>query len=72
MIGASWVIFAASMVLTALPSSSFRCSPVTVLTISSSWTGAGSIAKSSVTVSPGATWALSVTGLNPSRSTRTW
>ena len=47
-IGASSATCAALMVATALPTSSFRCSPVAVLTTSSSWTGAASIAKSSV------------------------
>ena len=50
------------MVAIAFPISRRLCCPVAVVTISSSWTGVGERAKSSVTVSPGATAALSVTG----------
>ena len=49
---------AASMVVTALPISSLRCSPVAVLTTSSSWTGAACMAKSSVAVAPAVTATL--------------
>ena len=54
---------ATSMVETALATSSFRCSPVAVVTISSSCTGAPASAKSSATVSPGAT--LAAVGRRP-------
>ena len=46
-IGACSATLATSMVVTALPISSLRCSPVAVVTISSSCTGAAVMAKSS-------------------------
>ena len=68
-IGCSSATCAALMVATTLPTSSFRCSPVAVLTTSSSCTGAASMAKSSVTAAP-VTATLPVSGRYPSRSTR--
>ena len=61
-IGAVSAILATSMVVTALPISSLRCSPVAVLTISSSCTGAAAIAKSAVAVSPSAIVTVCVAG----------
>ena len=60
--GAVSATLPASIVVTTLPTSSLRCSPVAVVTISSSWTGAAAIAKSAVTVAPSATVTLSVAG----------
>ena len=61
-IGASLATAFTSMVETALAISSLRCSPVAVVTISSSCTGAGVIPKSSLAVSPSPTVALWTSG----------
>jgi hypothetical protein len=61
-IGDSLATACTSMVDTAFAISSLRCSPVAVVTISSSWTGAGVMAKSAVAVSPSASVTLCTAG----------